>query len=812
MPTQKIDPKVIFASDAPAIDKPPVFSDKTKGWDVARANDGRPQIKEMNKVQQDTDLKILWLNENAVLPYDLSIDYPEGAVTLKDGSFKQLSSGSWVEFLDDFADKDAVKRGTANRYDSSLTYNSGERVALSNGDIVKSTIDGNTNNPNSNMTGWINAQDASFVVDASGKTQQEINNGLNSIAEMLAIRNPKSGNRVYIKSYHNGLNKGGGVFVFDSSKSDINDEGLIISGWCRQFTGNIIETDWFGLDATGLTDCSQKLQAMINLSSPESNITVWNAAYNFTSPKYEIKVNHGRYLLQSMILLPPYFKLKGSGSAYYFSNRDADREFTTFVTDFNDQASTVFGNRVFLKSTGAIFDHKKFVNYRYLEGITHSIELSGFSIVPKTASKRVMLGVSLFAAPTSIIKDIYITGVDTAVVCHNCYVSDIDIMTEHNLCGVNLAGDNNAVRLNGYFQAESLKTPVSGNSYTYMRNFDNTTYLPASVFANKDLQYGVYLDYNQGIISDRIVSEVNDISVMLIRGDIQIGVLYSEYNRVASLSGFTSNFVIGDITGVSDNSSFLLGLSCIGELLCDNQARVVADRVITTDDQYTGYVTVPSNFKFFNHSCFERKQRNEFYIDNVNGKSTNSGSSGSPLDSLNSLNANYLLRKKVPKIKQAIVTLKNSAVSYTSGDALYSNCDLTFVGESRAGVSFAVPSYLSLTDSKVTFKTMIVRAVNNYTVLLSPNRSNSEVCINSCNVNIAEGASLVRSEYSWKSKIDLTVINSDVVGVSTSNLIKSDATSTIYSKVELLGCTFSGGIINNGINQPVNQKISFTLL
>lgn len=25
----------IFASDAPAIDKPPVFSDKTKGWDVA---------------------------------------------------------------------------------------------------------------------------------------------------------------------------------------------------------------------------------------------------------------------------------------------------------------------------------------------------------------------------------------------------------------------------------------------------------------------------------------------------------------------------------------------------------------------------------------------------------------------------------------------------------------------------------------------------------------------------------------------------------------------------------------------------------
>ena len=164
MPTQKIDPKVIFASDAPAIDKPPVFSDKTKGWDVSRANDGRPEIKQMNKMQQDTDLKILWLNENAVLPYDASTDYPDGAVTIKDGSFKQLSSGSWVEFLDDFADKDAVKRGIANRYDSSLTYNSGERVVLNNGDIVKSTVDGNVDDPNVDMTGWVNRESISRSV------------------------------------------------------------------------------------------------------------------------------------------------------------------------------------------------------------------------------------------------------------------------------------------------------------------------------------------------------------------------------------------------------------------------------------------------------------------------------------------------------------------------------------------------------------------------------------------------------------------------------------------------------------------------
>ena len=189
MPTQKIDPKVIFASDAPAIDKPPVFSDKTKGWDISRANDGRPEIKQMNKMQQDTDLKILWLNENAVLPYDLSIDYPDGAVAIKDGSFKQLSSGSWVEFLDDFADKDAVKRGIANRYDSSLTYNTGERVVLINGDIVKSTIDGNANDPNVDMTGWVYSSltPSNNLSDVADKAESRTNLDVYSKAETDSI-------------------------------------------------------------------------------------------------------------------------------------------------------------------------------------------------------------------------------------------------------------------------------------------------------------------------------------------------------------------------------------------------------------------------------------------------------------------------------------------------------------------------------------------------------------------------------------------------------------------------------------------------
>ena len=151
MTIQKPDFNQIFASQAPDIDKPPVFNNYNGGWgDESRPNNGKPTIKGFNYIQQLNDNKFLWLKQNAILPYDSDTDYPVGTVTLKDGKFQKWDGIEWA----DFADKDAVKRGIANRYDSSLTYNSGDRVVLANGDIVKSTVDGNTNNPNVDMTGW----------------------------------------------------------------------------------------------------------------------------------------------------------------------------------------------------------------------------------------------------------------------------------------------------------------------------------------------------------------------------------------------------------------------------------------------------------------------------------------------------------------------------------------------------------------------------------------------------------------------------------------------------------------------------------
>lgn len=217
MAVNKVDPKVIFASEAPVQDTPAVFTNKTVGWGESRKNGGRPTIKQMNALQQENDLKILWLNENSVTPYDASIDYPVNAVTIKDGAFKIFNGSVWNLFLnkssvglnnvDNTSDinkpiSTATTTALNLKADKATTYTKDEvdttidllkppylaydvvdgnqtqdqinlyggkkydihiggyplnaRVLLDNGNIVKSTIANNTNDPNVDMTGWVN--------------------------------------------------------------------------------------------------------------------------------------------------------------------------------------------------------------------------------------------------------------------------------------------------------------------------------------------------------------------------------------------------------------------------------------------------------------------------------------------------------------------------------------------------------------------------------------------------------------------------------------------------------------------------------
>lgn len=93
--------------------------------------------------------------------------------------------------------------------------------------------------------------DTMIAVDGS-LSQRTINKGLESIADLSTIKNPKDGLRVYVKSYHAEFDMGGGYFTYDSSKTSINDKGNIINGWVRQASIGYFNVQHFG--ALGLND------------------------------------------------------------------------------------------------------------------------------------------------------------------------------------------------------------------------------------------------------------------------------------------------------------------------------------------------------------------------------------------------------------------------------------------------------------------------------------------------------------------------------------------------------------------------------
>ncbi|MFI8124623.1 hypothetical protein [Acinetobacter sp. ABJ-A23_2] len=91
-----------------------------------------------------------------------------------------------------------------------------------------------------------------------------------SIAELLEL-DKWEGRTVYVKSYHSGLNKGGGNFIYASCHANVNDGGGCIKGWVRQLENNIVNPFMFG--AYGL----ESKDAISNASSHDDSVALTNS-------------------------------------------------------------------------------------------------------------------------------------------------------------------------------------------------------------------------------------------------------------------------------------------------------------------------------------------------------------------------------------------------------------------------------------------------------------------------------------------------------------------------------------------------------
>ena len=153
---------------------------------------------------------------------------------------------------------DLAKRGIANRYDSSLTYNSGERVILANGDIVKSKVDGNTNDPNVDRTEW-------FLVGSDKiKTVLTMN-------DMLSL-NPIDQDVVHVLSYYTpnyGLAKpylGSSKYVYKQSTVSKSDGFFNINGWNLIFS-DTVDMYQVGFKGDYVTDEGDRLNSFLDTAN-----------------------------------------------------------------------------------------------------------------------------------------------------------------------------------------------------------------------------------------------------------------------------------------------------------------------------------------------------------------------------------------------------------------------------------------------------------------------------------------------------------------------------------------------------------------
>ena len=267
----KPDFNLIFASQAPSVDLPPQFNNYVRGMDETRKNNGKPTIKQFNYLHQNLDLKLLWILQNgAALPYDPSIEYAENSLAVKDGELQQFIGGVWLPF--------------------------------------KKTVD------------------ASDVKDESGLSQQEWNNGVESIADLIAISNPENGNRLYVNGIQHGW------FKYNASRSSENDGGTIFNGWERM-DFQAITFDMFDCDSTGGIAIDDKLLKICAAST-----ALKKPIHNFTGT-YLVSGSNEFVFTENTFLDGSKFKLDAT-----FSGR--------FTCKRNDTSETVL-------TSGAVFDEIK---------------------------------------------------------------------------------------------------------------------------------------------------------------------------------------------------------------------------------------------------------------------------------------------------------------------------------------------------------------------------------------------------------------------------------------------------------------------
>lgn len=231
-------------------------------------------------------------------------------------------------------------------------YKENERVVLTNGDIVKSTIEGNTNNPNVNMTGW-------FLVGSDKITTVE------SFADLAGLE--KWGGRVVkTKGYYAATNfalaqpyVGGATYIYNAETDK----------WDYISTDGVVDVCQFGADPNRVLDSTQAFKDAVQYCCLNriKDLNVQSGIYIISDTIYMTEVDS----LGNPLRKDEGVTIRGAGRYNTYILFKASHEdqvlFDAYGVSASDNNRCIYGVsiRPFIES-GAVYDHFNIVDSGYL--------------------------------------------------------------------------------------------------------------------------------------------------------------------------------------------------------------------------------------------------------------------------------------------------------------------------------------------------------------------------------------------------------------------------------------------------------------
>lgn len=827
MAVNKIDPKVIFASEAPAQDTPAIFTNRTVGWGETRKNGGRPTIKQMNAEQQSTDLKILWLNENAVTPYDSTIDYPLNAVTIKDGIFKIFDGSVWGVFLDKTdiglgnvdntsdlnkpvsnavqtaldlkAEKDFVDnalllqqqindRGGATWYEKSGGYALNDRVILDNGNVVISTAPNNTNNPNIDMTGWVKVGNSLSV---------------SSISEMIAIPSPFNGMAATLSGVQ------GGDFVYKSELSGFTDGIIVFNGWARVWNSLNIQPEWAG--AVEGQDCTAALQKILDFISPTAfDTSVAEMNKKSGSLVLEIPPTELGYEITNTLYIGAGTKIIGAGKLS-FQQRFSSRA-SRIITNFADPLKPAMSSSNW--KTGSVrpaYDEMT-TGAQYDDGLishTPDLDLSGFNICTKDGT-RGYIGLRLQNSPRAKV-DISCYGFDYGFVVNASWTSNFDCFALSHKCGFLALFDNNNSNTNGYYNAATENTPLVATNLLNFFGPDTDT----DVALNEaDKTFGFVSRYSYGALSNTITCEGNNCGVAICNGNYVFNSLYTEksidYGYV-SYSNPTS-VIINLHSGAFDEKVYCWGASQKTIVNSYQKDGTPKDKVFAKLSRYFTIAQVPLYLNAYIRGVTYHNDDNVLYVGS-NGSDLNNGKLNSePLltmdEAFKRITDRFVAGDKEVKsgsYKQKIIITTIGDFPINNAHNIYDDVEISSLGVTP---NIVFNGYLKLHESNISIfdcnitKSNVDGDIEN-SCFWSTDGSNT-ISIKGGITNIQNGG-IVYCDYNGSSNLTLLLNGVDTKGVSTSQLVQGNYT---YFSPHIVSVCRSRGSISAAITGRADKGVS----